>query len=408
MTDVSPLVDELEASGVLAAEWVAAFRSVPRHLFVPDTVWWRDPQVAGMHDLVPLTRRSDPQTWLAMAYRDDSVITQVDDGEPTGPGRTGRAISSSASRPSVVAAMLDALRVEPGMTVCEIGTGTGYNAALLAHRLGSGCVTTIEIDERVAQQARAALDRADLPVRTIVGDGTLDHHPAAPYDRILSTCAVTDVPYSWVAQVRPGGRIVTPWGTAFHNGGLLALTVDGHGEAVGELIGTAAFMWERGQRSPRTRVRDVYSIRDDARLGATLLPPAHVVSSHDPAHAVGLRVPRCKYIYSPADDDSGEFTLWLLDQGSRSWASVDHAIGATSWEVAQFGPRDLWTEVEATYHWWTARGRPGATDWTFRVTADGQRTRVRPTTLDRGPTRPIGQGPVPDRRAEPTHSREPL
>lgn len=236
------LVHSLERAGVLTSEWRAAFLTVPREQFIPDTAWRRSADVRGMSDLVPLTRAVDPEGWMDLVYRDDSVITQVDDGHPVGPGGTGRAISSSASRPTVVATMLDAAAIAPGMTVCEIGTGTGYNAALMAHRLGPDRVTTIEIDPRVAARAHSALDRAGVQVTTVVGDGTLGHAPRAPYDRIVSTCAVTEVPYAWVAQTRPGGRIVTPWGTPFHNGGLLALTVDDRGGARGHLVGMAAFI----------------------------------------------------------------------------------------------------------------------------------------------------------------------
>lgn len=103
------------------------------------------------------------------------------------------------------------------------------------------------------------------------------------------------------------------------------------------------------------------------------------MSDHDAALAIGIRVPSCKYIHSPADDGSGEFTLWLLDQRSRSWASVDHVPGAAAWEVAQFGSRDLWSEVEAAYHGWGAQGGPDASAWTFHITANGQEMQIRRT-----------------------------
>ncbi len=125
------LVDALTASGELTDDWRSAFLSVPRHAFIPETIW----RATGKA-LVPLQRVDDPDGWSELAYGEDFVITQVDDGVPTGPGMQGCAISSSASRPNVVAFMLAALEAEPGMTVCEIGAGTGYNAALLAARLG--------------------------------------------------------------------------------------------------------------------------------------------------------------------------------------------------------------------------------------------------------------------------------
>ncbi|MDP8929528.1 MAG: protein-L-isoaspartate(D-aspartate) O-methyltransferase, partial [Actinomycetota bacterium] len=107
------LADELTASGKLTDDWRAAFLSVPRHAFIPEVIWREDGKL-----LVPLRRAHDPQGWLELAYGHDFVITQVDDGNPAGPGMCGRAISSSASRPDVVALMLAALGAEPGMAAC--------------------------------------------------------------------------------------------------------------------------------------------------------------------------------------------------------------------------------------------------------------------------------------------------
>lgn len=282
-------------------------------------------------------------------------------------------MSSSASQPRVVAMMLDATRLADGMNVCEIGTGTGYNAALLTERLGADNVTTVEVDPAMAQHARRALRRAGYRPTTVMGDGALGYPQNAPYDRILATCAVSQIPYPWVAQTRPGGRIITPWGTPYHNGGLLALTVDDDGTAYGKLVGTAAFMWLRAQRIPRTSIRESVYNEHDAQISHTAVHPAHVVNNHDAATTIGLRVPRCKAIYSSASDDSGEVTLWLIDQSSRSWASVDYTPNDSTYEVNQLGPRNLWDEVEAAYTWWHRQGQPSASDYQFTISPDGQR-----------------------------------
>ncbi len=112
------VADELTTSGELTPEWREAFLSVPRHAFIPETVW----QDEGRW-LVPLRRADDLETWLDLAYGPEAVVTQVDEGRPVGPGGAGREITSSASQPNVVARMLAALDAEPGMRVCEIGTG---------------------------------------------------------------------------------------------------------------------------------------------------------------------------------------------------------------------------------------------------------------------------------------------
>jgi protein-L-isoaspartate(D-aspartate) O-methyltransferase len=122
--------------------------------------------------------------------------------------------TSSASCPDIVAAMLDAGRVEAGMRVLEIGTGTGYTAALLAQRLGARNVTTIEIDSDLAARARAALDSAGYgDVTVITGDGSRGYPDRAPYDRVLSTaqCSRTcPQPQTGLLSLVSGARETTP------------------------------------------------------------------------------------------------------------------------------------------------------------------------------------------------------
>ncbi|MGV0101394.1 methyltransferase domain-containing protein, partial [Streptomyces californicus] len=146
----------------MAPVWEAAFRGVPRHTFLPGTVWVGE-------DLVECDREAAPVDWLRHAYADTAVVTQVNDGGTAAPGE--RWASSSASAPSIVFRMLDLLDVRPGHRVLEIGTGTGWNAALLAHRLGPGRVTTVEVDPALAARAAARLEDAGLGVRTVRGDG---------------------------------------------------------------------------------------------------------------------------------------------------------------------------------------------------------------------------------------------
>ncbi|HSZ29237.1 MAG TPA: methyltransferase domain-containing protein, partial [Pseudonocardiaceae bacterium] len=212
------MVEGLARGGELDERWRAAFTEVPRHEFIPELVWHHDREAGSHRDLVPLRRCDDPQGWLERAYADAPVNTQVDDGHPAEAGEAGRGfeVTSSASMPGVVAEMLTALEAEPGMRVLEIGTGTGYNAALLAHRLGAGNVVSVEVDPVVADQARQALAAAGFSgVSVVTGDGAQGYGPHAPYDRVISTVAVAEVPYAWVAQTRPGGLVLTPWGSAY-------------------------------------------------------------------------------------------------------------------------------------------------------------------------------------------------
>ncbi|MEY9211923.1 methyltransferase, FxLD system [Thermobifida halotolerans] len=154
-----------------------AMRAVPRHLFTPGAS-------------------------LEEAYADDVVRMKH--------GADGTVLSS-VSAPSVVALMLDQLRVEPGHRVLEIGSG-GYNAALLAELVGpDGEVTSVDIDPDVVARARAALAATGYDrVRVVCGDGESGAAERAPFDRIVVTVEAWDIPPAWVEQLAGGGRLVLP------------------------------------------------------------------------------------------------------------------------------------------------------------------------------------------------------
>jgi len=152
-------------------------RAVPRHLFVPD---------------VPVHR----------AYADDVVQTKQDEaGIPI----------SAASQPTIVALMLENLDVRPGQRVLEIGAGTGYNAALLAHLVGpAGRVTTVDLDEDIVAGARRGLAAANVRAVAVRHDGAEGFAAGAPYDRLIATVGTGRVPRAWLDQLAPGGRFVVP------------------------------------------------------------------------------------------------------------------------------------------------------------------------------------------------------
>ncbi len=145
-----------------------------------------------------------PEVSLSEAYAPtDAVVIKRDD--------TGAAVSS-ASAPNIVAVMLDQAEVAPGHRVLEIGTGTGYNAALLAEIAGQhGHVLSVDIDPDVVERARAALTRTGYRgVTTVAHDGTVPIADQEPFDRIIVTAGAWDIPPAWFRQLRPGGRLVVP------------------------------------------------------------------------------------------------------------------------------------------------------------------------------------------------------
>jgi protein-L-isoaspartate O-methyltransferase len=107
--------------------------------------------------------------------------------------------------------MLDALDARPGQSVLEIGTGTGWNAALLSRRVGErGRVVTIEVDPRLAQDARCALTNAGYDPLVITGDGTAGYSTGAPYDRVISTSAAHGTAGSPPTATSPSRRSALP------------------------------------------------------------------------------------------------------------------------------------------------------------------------------------------------------
>ena len=173
------LVDELRDSGRLTSPAVeAAFRSVPRHLFLPEME-------------------------ASEAYQDEAFVIKT--------GADGLPVSSS-SQPAIMAIMLEQLGLAPGQRVLEVGTGTGYNAALMTHLVGErGSVVTVDIDADMVARAQANLAAAGyLNVIVVCGDGGFGGPDYAPYDRLIVTAGAWDLAPEWLAELGPGGRIVLP------------------------------------------------------------------------------------------------------------------------------------------------------------------------------------------------------
>lgn len=142
-----------------------------------------------------------PPPVMSQAYHDAPVLLKRD--------AAGVAIST-VSQPTIVALMLEQLGVARDDRVLEVGTASGYNAALLAHLVGErGLVVTVEVDEGLARAAARRL--AHLPsVRVIVGDGRLGHRRDGPYNGIIVTAGAPRVEPAWVDQLTSGGRLVVP------------------------------------------------------------------------------------------------------------------------------------------------------------------------------------------------------
>ncbi|MCO6010301.1 methyltransferase domain-containing protein [Actinoallomurus purpureus] len=260
--------------------------------------------------------------------------------------------------------------------VLEIGTGTGWTAALLSHRIGGRNVTTIEIDPVLAERAAANLKAAGYAPRLVVGDGADGWPDGAPFDRVHVTCAVATIPYAWVEQTRPGGLILTPYSSGYGYGWLTRLVVVGDGTAVGRFPSPAGYMLMRSQRPARGAAFDWVHESDDPAESTTRLDPRHLHDDTDADLFICARVPGVhKRLYYDEETNSGEATFWVLDNAGHhgSWASVDYVPGKAEFLVQQHGPRRLWDEVSEAYLRWLSLGRPARDRFGLTVSPEGER-----------------------------------
>ncbi|MEV7421341.1 methyltransferase domain-containing protein [Streptomyces sp. NPDC091212] len=361
------LAEILADSGAVPAEWADAIAVVPRELFLPDVVEAGDEVIS---------RSGSPERWLAAVYDDVPLTTQINDGRAL-PDGAYRLPTSSSSMPSVMLEMLGLLDVAEGHRVLELGAGTGYNAGLLAHRLGSGNVTTVDIDPVLVERAAANLRAAGLRPRVVCGEGEEGWPGGAPYERVIATYTVPEIPYAWVEQA-PAGRIVAPWGGSFFSHSFAVLDV-ADGEAHGRFSGYPAFMRTRTGRPPRGYLSDFLHHTDEDTPSRTALSPLAITGDADAQFFVGLGVPDAWHLLVDADDASGEATWWLLADDGKSWAAAEYVPGGDTeagsdrtYTIGQYGPRRLWDEAERAYRSWESHDRPSRDRAGLSVARTGQ------------------------------------
>ncbi|MDX2394910.1 methyltransferase domain-containing protein [Streptomyces sp. DK15] len=349
----------LVTAGLLRERWLMeAFDAVDREAFVPRAVWLNVPDEDGLWTFID--REEDPQAWGRAVWDPHrSVVTQLDDGD-TAPGPSAGEFTSSVSALDIVLRKLAALELGEDHTVLEIGTGSGYHTALLCERVGARHVTTVEVDEALAATAVTNLKAQGYEPEVITGDGLLGAPEHAPFDRVISTAAVRRIPRSWVEQTRDGGRILTPYGTAYSNAGLLDLMVDG-GAAEGRFIGSSSYMWVRGER-PTVDLR----VPDESTGRASPIDPEQVLGAgYLQDFAIGLQVPDVSFSHRGEGQDR---KVQFVDEAGTSATIVRYGDWWEAGAVTSWGPRDLWAEVTAAYTWYELRGRPHITR--FGLTAN--------------------------------------
>ncbi len=332
------------------SRWREPIEATPRHLFVPR--WWSQPAGSGEWSLCD--GPGDPEQWLRAAYIDQTLVTRVgpvhaDHAQP-GDHPTGRPTSSS-TLPSLVVRLLQHLRVYDGAGVLDVGTGSGYSAAILSRRLGDAHVASVDVDPYLTKVAAERLDRIGLhpDVQTIDATGPLP----GEYDRIVSMVAVRPIPASWLAALRPGGRLVT---TITDTPIIITATKDDDGGATGQVEwDRAAFMTTRtgddyplGVDAVHAELRD----RDGEHVGPGRYPVINVTEAWELRAAMELTAPGIDYRYTETED--GQRTAWMVHEDG-SWARAAGAKGQPPM-VHQGGPRRLWDVLDDLRHQWLTDG----------------------------------------------------
>jgi protein-L-isoaspartate(D-aspartate) O-methyltransferase len=334
------LLEAIARTVPLSSAVEEAFRQVDRALFVPTyyrhqgAEWTREP--AG-----------------SLVYEDRALTTQMRNGLP----------SSSSSQPSVMAVMLEALAVHPGMQVLEVGTGTGYNAAILAQLVGtSGQVTTVDVDDTLLDEAQQRLRTAGCAERVTVRqvDGRTCVSETATFDRILLTASFRAFEPAWEDQLAASGIVVGNLQGPLSSV-LLLLQKDQEQQMQGRLLPHSAFFmalhgpayptlqapdWSRFEAIPRQ------SREANPALLQALRQQAFLFFLHGqlPQAQVHLRA-----IGTPEQHDlctaflSGERIVLLHQNGSVE------ASGS------------LWEEIAHAYQRYQQMGTPALADYQVRV-----------------------------------------
>jgi protein-L-isoaspartate(D-aspartate) O-methyltransferase len=195
------LEEQIAARGIHNERILDAMQRVPRHLFVPDSE-------------------------RGLAYEDAPL--------PIGEGQT-------ISQPYIVALMTELADPKPGQRVLEVGTGSGYQAAVLAELVDE--VYTIELLPNLAEQARKRLEHLGYRnVHMQVGDGYLGWPEAAPFDAIIVTCGADHIPEPLFVQLKPTGNLVIPVGPSVEQQTLRVIKKGAHGERQERDLGPVRFV----------------------------------------------------------------------------------------------------------------------------------------------------------------------
>ncbi|GLV54391.1 protein-L-isoaspartate O-methyltransferase [Dictyobacter sp. S3.2.2.5] len=348
------LVTTLINSGALHSPAITqAFLSIPREAFIPFFLEQSEsPRLDWVrHEAV----MSEPTAYLEQIYTDQPLVTKLDDRKMP---------ASSSSLPSIMVKMLEALDMQPGHTALEVGTGTGYNAALLAQITGSPAhVSTIDVDPILTASAIAALEHTIGPgVTVIIGDGFQGYPLNAPYDRIIVTASIPTVPPPLIDQLAPGGKLVMDLQGSLASGFLVIdKTEDG---IVGHFRPEPLHFMPLF--SDAIAAPDVPRIKDLQQHDPCALPAHHpfpdILNDYAFRWFLQWRIPGCQVTQTrPIQRQSGTPipTISVVDPHHRTIARFQRHPEHQEWTLTTYGSQaSLWDTLLQAYHEFVSLGKP--------------------------------------------------
>ncbi|MFI2431232.1 methyltransferase domain-containing protein [Streptomyces sp. NPDC018693] len=357
------LADQVTAD---APEWHAAVCATPRHLLVPR--WWERIPESPAEEWSLVVPPTGSRELLGAAYTDKTLVTRVGplhaDHAQSDEKATGSPTSSS-TLPGLIVSMLHLLDAKPGHKVLDVGTGSGYSAALMGRRIGDAHVTSVDVDSYLVEAARARLAAFGRAPRMEAIDAT-GPLPDAEYDRIMATVSVRPVPATWLHALRPGGKLVT---TIACTALLITADMGEDGMARGSVQPDPATFME-------TRQEADYPPKLNAVFGAARDAEGNDVRTADGPIPDLWREWPLRWLYEldtpgtetrAATDADGRRIVWLL-ASDGSWA---RAVGDETGTVHQSGPRRLWDDLERVRRKWEEGNRFSLHSMSVVLSPDG-------------------------------------
>jgi methyltransferase of ATP-grasp peptide maturase system len=361
-------VDKVDPGRTVAPEWRAALADVPRDLFVPyffvsltDRPGWR------------IVEHPDAE-WAQRVLSNRALITQLNGNDEAAEAlRRGELVegrsTSSSSQPSLMVLMLEELGVHNELRVLEIGTGSGYNAALLCHRLNASNVVTIDLDTAITDRARTRLAQLGYHPQVVTADGMNGCPELAPFDRLMGTVAIPRLPRAWIEQTRDGGQILFPLDTRNGGGIMPLLTVAGDAAEGRFLPDFGGFMPVREQQRQDAALAAFQTVTEDQGDERTTALALDVVTDDaGPFEFFGALFTGGYDCLTFTPDVGGPAETWIA-HADGSWVCHINATGST-YRVRQGGPQRLWDRIEDLHEEWNNLGRPARHRFGLTVTHD--------------------------------------